>query len=97
MKLPMKRKITGSANGANAACAVATPRMMQSVGPTSAVTASGSASVIHNTIMSTSTAATRCAGGGNAVGMNRIAIATSGPAMRPNVCRCRLNRSSAGE
>ena len=64
MKLPMNRKMTGSANGANATCAVATPRMTHSVGPSSAVTASGSASVIHKTIISASTAPTRCAGRG---------------------------------
>ena len=47
MKLPMKRKMIGSANGAKTARAGATCRMIASTGPMSAVTASGSASVIQ--------------------------------------------------
>ena len=85
MKLPMNRKMTGSANGAYATCAVATPRMTHNVGPRSAVTASGSASVIQSTIISASTAPTRCAAAFSAVGITRMAIAMSGPAMRPSV------------
>ena len=64
MKLPMNRKMIGSANGANTVRAGATPSTMASTGPTSAVTASGSASDIHSTTIIARTAPSRCAGAG---------------------------------
>jgi hypothetical protein len=57
MKLPMNRKMMGSANGASAVRAGATPIITATAGPRMAVTASGSASVIHSTIASAITAA----------------------------------------
>ena len=47
----MNRKMIGSANGAKTARTGATPSSTASVGPSSAVTGSGSASVIQSTIM----------------------------------------------
>ena len=46
--------------------------MTHNVGPSSAVTASGSASVIHNTIISAMTAARAAPEAARAVGSNRI-------------------------
>ena len=40
---------------------------------------------------------TRCAAGASALGMNRIASASSGPTTRPNAWRRRLKVSSPGE
>ena len=98
MKLPMKRKMIGSANGANAADAGATPSSTTSVGPTSAVTDSGSASVIQKTTMRARIAARRWAGGGSAgAGSARISAKSTGPMRRPAVRRRRLKCSSAGE
>ncbi len=91
MKLPMNRKMIGSAKGAKTVAAGATPSNTASVGPTSAVTGSGSASVIQSTIISDSVAARRCAGTGMADGAASTARNTSGPAMRPVTARTRLN------
>ena len=59
MKLPMNRKMMGSANGASALRASATPKMTASIGPSIAVTAIGSASVIQSTTTSPMIAAIR--------------------------------------
>ena len=76
----MKRKMIGSANGAKTVAAVPTPSTTASAGPTSAVTASGSASVIQRTIIRTSTAASRCAGTlSPGAGISRMARNSSGP------------------
>ena len=61
----MKRKTIGFAIGANAAPTGATCSTTASVGPSRAVTASGSASVTQNTMTSATTAASRCASGVN--------------------------------
>jgi hypothetical protein len=57
MKLPMNRKMIGSAKGANTVRAGATPSTIASTGPTSAVTASGSASDTQKITISAITAA----------------------------------------
>ena len=49
MNAPMKRNISGSANGANASRAGATPSATAAATPSSAVTGSGIASVTHST------------------------------------------------
>ncbi len=59
MKAPMKRNISGSANGANTSLAGATWRITQAAAPSSAVTGSGSASVTQSTTTAPSTAARR--------------------------------------
>ena len=97
MKLPMKRKMMGSANGAKTTRAGATCRMIANTGPISAVTASGSASVIHRITIISRIAARRCAGAAMGIGAaSRISSAT-GPPIMPTVLRRRLNSSSAGE
>jgi hypothetical protein len=97
MKLPMNRKMMGSANGANTVLAGATWRMMASTGPMSAVTASGSASVIHRMTIIKRIAARRWAGAGMGIGRSKRAMSTSGPPIMPTPRRRRLNSSSAGE
>ncbi len=94
----MKRKMIGSANGAKTTLTGATPSRTASVGPRSAVTDSGSASVIQSTIIKQSTAASLCAATGSVgAGHRMMTRKRNGPAMSPKVRRCRLKRSSAGE
>jgi hypothetical protein len=97
MKLPMNRKMIGSANGASALRAGATWRITASTGPRSAVTAIGSASVIQRTPISASTAARRCAAGTSGSGATSITANTTGASTSPAVRRRRLNNSSLGE
>ena len=59
----MNRKMIGWPNEANASRASATPSGTASAGPSSAVAASGIASVIQNTMTSTKIAASRWASG----------------------------------
>ena len=56
-KLPRKRKMTGSENGANPSLTPATPVMTQSAAPRSAVAGMGMGSVIHQTMTQPITAA----------------------------------------
>ena len=94
----MNRKMIGSANGAKTARTGATPSSTASVGPTSAVTGSGSASVIQSVIMHARIAASRCAGAGRpGIGQSSSATKISGATTSPIVRRRRLNCSSAGE
>src|SRR5574338_1470441 len=97
MKLPMNRKMIGSANGANAVRTGATPRSTATIGPTSAVTGSGSASVTHSTIIATSVAASLCAARGRPDGHASTNAKASGATRSPTTWRRRLNSSSAGE
>ena len=97
MKLPMNRKMIGSANGANAARAGATPRMIARTGPMSAVTASGSASVTQKTTIIARIPARRCAGSPTGSGATSSAMSTAGPRNSPIVRLRRLKSSSAGE
>ena len=63
MNAPMKRKISGSAKGANTSFAGATPSTTHAAAPSSAVADSGSASLTQSTTTAPSTAARRCASG----------------------------------
>ena len=63
----MKRNIKGSANGANTSFAGATRSTTHAAAPSSAVTGSGSASVIQSTTTAAITAASLCASGFNPV------------------------------
>ena len=82
MKLPMNKKMIGSANGPYAALAGAMPSSTTSVGPSNAVAASGIASVIQKMIISTRIALSRCAASDSpGIGSSNIAfnnIATTG-------------------
>jgi len=60
---PMNRKISGSANGRNTSLTGATPHTTQAVAPSSAVTASGRASVNQSTMTAATITANRCASG----------------------------------
>ena len=64
----MNRKISGSANGRNTSFAGATPATTQSTAPSSAVTASGRASVTQSTITSTRIGASVRASGESGIG-----------------------------
>ena len=98
MKLPMNRKMIGSANDASARRAVATWKTTASAGPSSAVTAIGSASLTHSTTTVAMTAARRCPSGDSpGIGAASTATKTAGARNRPAVRRRRLKRSSAGE
>ena len=97
MKLPMNRKMMGSAKGANAVRAGATRSTTASTGPISAVTASGSASVIQRTTIIARMAASRWAGAASGSGAAISATSSAGPRNNPTVRRRRLNCSSAGE
>jgi hypothetical protein len=59
MNAPMKRNISGSANGAKTSRAGATSSTTHAEAPSSAVTGRGSASVTHNTTTAAMTAARR--------------------------------------
>src|SRR3954447_532111 len=63
MKAPIKRNISGSANGAKTSFAGATRSTTQAAAPNKAVTAKGSASVTQSTTTEASTAASRWAAG----------------------------------
>ncbi len=93
----MNTKMTGSANEAKAGRTGAIPSTTAITGPMSAVTGSGSASVTQNTMTIARMAARRCAPAGRGIGANSNATKIKGPAIRPTVRRCALNRSSAGE
>ena len=98
MKLPRKRKIMGSANGANTAFAGAMPDTTHSSAPIRAVMGIGMGSVTHHVTTQPSTAARRCADGvSDGMGAAYRIAATSGPKKSPSVCRQRSKRSSAGE
>ena len=97
MKLPMNRKMIGSANGASTVRALPTCRTTASIGPMSAVMASGSASVTHSTTIMARMAASLCAPLASGIGSSNRTMSTSGPPIRPAVRRRRLNNSSAGE
>ena len=73
----------GLAIGANAAPTGATWKMTASVGPSSAVTASGRASVTQKTMTSVTTAANRCASGDRSSGSSSTSPTSSGPSARP--------------
>ena len=85
MKLPMNRKMMGSANGASAVRAGATCRTIARTGPMSAVTASGSASVTQSTTIMARMAPSRCAGAGMPIGMASSTSSSTGPANKPKV------------
>ena len=92
----MKRKIVVLANGRNVTPAGATCRMIASDGPSSEVTASGSASVIQNTITNAITAASRCASGeSDWKGQASTSKNIKGPATMPTLRLDSSNRSSA--
>ena len=96
MKLPTKRKIVGLANGRNVSPTGATCSSTASAGPSSAVTGSGSASVIQKTMTSPMTAASRCpSGDSDANGQASTRRNTSGPATTPVLRRDSSNRVSA--
>ena len=98
MKLPMNRKMIGSANEASARRAVATWKTTASAGPSSAVTAIGSASLTQSTTTAAITAARRCpASESPDIGSSRTSSSVAGARKRPAVRRRRLKRSSAGE
>ncbi len=97
MKLPMNRKMIGSANGASAARASATRSTTARTGPSTAVAAMGSASETQSTTTRPMMAAMRWAGLSSGSGASQIAAITAGARNRPTVRRRRLNRSSAGE
>ena len=59
----MNRKMSGSANGRKTSFAGATPRTTQATAPSSAVTASGRASVNQSTTTQATMTASRCASG----------------------------------
>src|SRR5829696_7099185 len=97
MNDPMKRNIKGSAKGANTSFAGATFSTTQAAAPTSAVTGSGSASVIHRSTTAAITAASLCASGFNpGSGSSSSAANASGATTNPAARRQRSNRASAG-
>src|SRR5215207_9478068 len=97
MNDPMKRNIKGSAKGANTSFAGATLRTTHAAAPTSAVTGSGSASVIHSSTTAAITAASLCASGLRPGSGNRSSTANaSGATTNPAARRQRSNRASAG-
>ncbi len=59
----MKRKMSGSANGRNTSFAGATPKTTHAAAPSSAVTASGRASVNQSTITAATITTRFCASG----------------------------------
>ena len=88
MKLPMNKKINGWAIGANASPAGATRNITARVGPSSAVTASGKASVTQKMMTRVSTAANRCASGDRlSIGKTRTTTNAIGPRTRPVLWR----------
>ncbi len=91
MNAPMKRNISGSANGAKTTFAGATPSTTHAAAPSRAVTGSGSASVTHSTTTAASTAPRRWASGespvmGQASSETNTAGASTDP-MRPRTLR----------
>jgi len=98
MKLPMNRKMIGLANGRNTLSADATPMRTHRVGPSSAVTAMGSASVIHSTITRPRMASRRSASGERPdTGAHPISAKTAGAASSPIRRRHRSKASSAAD
>ncbi len=98
MNEPMNRKMIGSANGASAARAGTTPKTTASIGPRTAVTAMGKASLTHRTTTISMMAAMRCPCTVRpAIGNHSVPSNTTGARNRPTVRRRRLNSSSAGE
>ena len=84
MNAPMKRNISGSANGAKTVLAGATPSSTHAEAPARAVTGSGNVSVTHNTMTAAMTAARRCASGERAGnGSRRIARNAAGASSPP--------------
>jgi hypothetical protein len=95
MNDPMKRNINGSANGANTSRAGATRIATHAAAPASAVTGSGSASVIHRMTTAAITAASRCASGFSAgSGRSSNRIKTEGASTNPATRRTRSKRAS---
>ena len=92
MNDPMKRNMIGSAKGANAWAAGATPNTTASDTPSRAVMVMGTASLIHSTTTAPRIAASRCAGSGSASGADQRATNTSGASTRP----MRRRHSSTG-
>ncbi len=94
----MNRKMIGSANEASARRAGATWKITARAGPSSAVTAIGSASLTHSTTTAAITAARRCPLSDRpGIGTNGSSRRTAGATNSPAVRRRRLKRSSAGE
>jgi hypothetical protein len=97
MNDPMKRNISGSANGAKTSFAGATLKTTHPAAPSSAVTGSGSDSVIHSTTTAAITAASLCASGLRpGSGSRSSARKTAGASTNPATRRQRSKRASAG-
>ena len=94
MKVPMNRKMSGSANGANASLAGATPSTTAAATPRNAVIAIGIASVTHRTTTAASTAASRWAGGSRPPVVHQTTAKASGAPARPARRRHRSRRPS---
>src|SRR3972149_2987868 len=98
IKLPMKRKTIGSANGASTVLAGATFMKTHSAAPTSAVTGIGMASDIHQVMTRPRIAASMCPWPERDVaGIKYMRMKISGPAKSPMVCLHHSNLSSCGE
>ena len=98
MKLPMNRKMTGSAKGLNTSRAEPSPATTHRDGAKSAVAARGMASVIQR-VSAMPTMAKRCrAGRGNpGKGIHQRTTKTTGARYQPTRLRMRSKRSSAGD
>ena len=84
MKLPMNRKTIGFAMGANTSRTGATWNITASVGPSSAVTANGNASVTQKVMTRAVIAARRCASGESpSIGTSSTTSSTTGPTASP--------------
>ena len=79
----MNTKISGSANGANACVAGATPSTTAAATPRNAVIAIGIASVTQRTTTAASTAASRRAGSGSAPQLHQASANASGASSSP--------------
>ena len=86
MNAPIKRNISGSANGANTSLAGATRSTTAAAAPSIAVTGMGSASVTQSTTTAARIAARRCASGVSvAIGVRRMATKTIGARTKPTM------------